>query len=189
VVNLTNQVLEVIKTRSSIRAYKSKPLTEEQKMALQEAALSSPSAMNRQPYKFIFINNMAVLKEMEQDVINFFVAKNDEAVLERMKSRDNKVLYDAPCLIVIAIEDNNSYAKVDAGIAVQNIALSAKSTGLDSVIVGMPGVVFSGEKADYWRKRLDIPEGYAYGIAIAVGYADMEKAPHEHDKSKIHTID
>lgn len=186
---MTNQVLEVIKTRSSIRAYKSKPLTEEQKTILQEAALAAPSAMNRQPYKFIFINNMAVLKEMEQDVINFFASKNDEAVVERIKSRNNKVLYDAPCLIVIVIEDNNSYAKVDAGIAVQNIALAAKSIGLDSVIVGMPGVVFSGERTDYWRERLSIPEGYAYGIAIAVGYADMEKAPHELDKSKIATID
>jgi nitroreductase len=72
---------------------------------------------------------------------------------------------------------------------VQNIALAAKSLGLDSVIVGMPGVIFNGEKADYLRKRLNVPEGYIYGIAIAVGIADMEKAPHELDPSKIITID
>jgi nitroreductase len=186
---MTNQVLEVIKSRSSIRAYKAEPLTHEQKLVLQDAALASPSAMNRQPYRFIFINSKTVLQEMEQDVIDYFVAKNDEAVLERLKSRNNKVLYDAPCVIVIAIEDNNSYAKVDAGIAVQNIALAAKSIGLDSVIVGMPGLVFSGKKADYWRRRLSIPDNYIYGIAIAVGYADMEKAPHEPDPSKILTVD
>jgi nitroreductase len=186
---MTNQVLETIITRSSIRAYKSEPLSQEQKKALQDAALASPSAMNRQPYKFIFINNKAVIEEIEQDVVNYFVAKKDEAVLERLKSRNNKVLYDTPCLILIVIEDNNSYAKVDAGIAVQNIALAAKSIGLDSVIVGMPGVVFSGPKADYWRKSLNIPEGYTYGIGIAVGYADMEKTPHDPDPSKIINID
>jgi nitroreductase len=186
---MTNQVLETIKTRSSIRAYKSQPLTDEQKTVLQDAALASPSAMNRQPYKFIFINNKTTIDEIEQDVVNFFVAKNDEAVVERIKSRNNKVLYDAPCLIVIVIEDNNHYAKVDAGIAVQNIALAAKSIGLDSVIVGMPGVVLSGEKADYWRKSLNIPEGYVYGIGIAVGYADMEKVPHEPEPSKIINVD
>lgn len=181
--------MEAIKSRSSIRAYKSKPLTEEQKTVLQDAALASPSAMNRQPYRFIFINNKSVLNEMEQDVVNFFVAMNNEEVVERLKSRNNKVLYNAPCVIVIAIEDNNSYAKVDAGIAVENIALAAKSIGLDSVIVGMPGVVLSGEKADYWRKRINMPDGFTYGIGIAIGYADMEKSPHEPDPSKIITID
>jgi nitroreductase len=186
---MANEVLETIKTRSSIRAFKSEQLKEEQKKALQDAALASPSAMNRQPYKFIFINNKVVIQEIEQDVVNYFVAKNDEVVVERMRSRNNKVLYDAPTVVVIAIEDNNSYAKVDAGIAVQNIALAAKSLGLDSVIVGMPGVIFNGEKADYWRKRLNVPEGYVYGIGIAVGYADMEKAPHEPDPLKIINVD
>lgn len=186
---MTNHVIEVIKSRSSIRAYKSEPLTEEQKLVLQDAALAAPSAMNRQPYRFIFIYNKTVLQEMEQDVVNFFAAVDNKEVLERLKSRDNKVLYNAPCVIVIAIEDNNSYAKVDAGIAVENIALAAKSIGLDSVIVGMPGVVFSGEKADYWRKRVNLPEGYVYGIGIAVGHADMEKAPHEPEATKIITID
>ena len=99
------------------------------------------------------------------------------------------MLYNAPCVIIIAIEENISYAKVDAGIAVENIALAAKSIGLDSVILGMPGVIFSGEKADYWRKRLNIPDDYIYGIAIAVGYADMEKAPHEPDPAKIFIVD
>lgn len=184
-----NQVLETIKTRSSIRAYKSEPLTGEQKKILQDAALAAPSAVNRQPYKFIFINNKAIIQEIEQDVVNYFVAKNDEATVERMRSRNNKVLYDAPTVIVIVIEGNNSYAKVDAGIAVQNIALAAKSIGLDSVIVGMPGVIFNGEKADYWRERLNVPEGYVYGIGIAVGHANMEKAPHDPEPSKISTID
>ena len=186
---MTNQVMDIIKARSSIRAYKGEPLTEEQKTVLQEAALASPSAMNLQPYKFIFINNKSIIEGIEQDVVNFFVAMGNKEVVERIKSRDNKVLYNAPCVIVIAIEEKNSYAKVDAGIAVENLALAAKSIGLDSVIVGMPGVVFSGEKAEYWRNRISIPEGYGYGIGIAVGQADMEKAPHEPDPSKIITID
>jgi nitroreductase len=186
---MTNQVLEVIKSRSSIRAYKTNPLTQEQKTVLQEAALASPSAMNRQPYRFIFINNQAVLEEMEQEVINYFVEAGNNEVLERLKSRNNKVLYNAPCVIVIAIEDNNSYAMVDAGIAVQNIALAAKSVGLGSVILGMPGVIFNGEKADYWKNLLNFPDGFTYGIGIAVGHADMEKAPHDPDLAKILNID
>jgi nitroreductase len=186
---MTNQVVEVIKSRSSIRAYKSNPLTEEQKKVLQDAALAAPSAMNRQPYRFIFINNKTVLQEMEQEVVNYFEEVGNTEVMERLKSRGNKVLYDAPCVIVIPIEGNNSYALVDAGIAVQNIALAAKSIGLDSVILGFPGVIFNGEKADYWKKRLNFPEGFVYGIAIAVGHADMEKASHDPDPSKILTID
>ena len=184
---MTNQILETIKTRSSIRAYQTKPLTREQLNALTEAALASPSAMNLQLWHFIVIENKAALNELEQDVIDYFVEVDDKTALERMKSRNNKVLYDAPCVIVISI-DPQHWSQIDAGIAVQNIAIAAKSMGLDSVILGMPSVVFKGSKAGYWVQKLGFQQGHVFGIAIAVGYAAMDKEPHEMDRGKVSFI-
>ncbi len=183
---MSNSVIETIKTRSSIRAYKKTALTEEQIKTLTEAGLAAPSAMNRQDYKFIAISNEEKLAEWEQGVVAFFEDINETAMIDRLKERNNKVLYDAPTVIIIASGTMDSnYSGVDAGIAVQNIALAAKSMGLDSVILGMPSVVFKGKDSEKFKEVLSIPEGYSYTIAIGVGHADMEKDPHPLDTSKV----
>ncbi len=186
---MVNKVLETIQSRSSIRAYQSKPLTKEQIQILTDAALASPSSMNRQPYQFIVVKNKALIQEWEQAAVDYFTEIGDSATRERLKSRNNKVFYNAPCVIVVAIENKGTYPLIDAGIAVQNIALAAKSIGLDSVILGLPSVVFAGENAAMWRKRLKLSEDHKYGIGIAVGYAAMEKFPHKPDPSKVSTIE
>lgn len=182
---MTNQVIETIKSRRSIRAYKPDSLSEEQVSVLVEAALASPSARNMQPWSINVLRNKELINEWERAIVDFFVQRDDKGVIEIMKSRNNKVFYDAPCVFVIPVNPENSYAPLDAGILAQNIALAAKSIGLDSVILGFPNVVFTGERADEWKKKLMFPEGYAYGISVAVGYADMDKKPHELEYSKV----
>jgi len=182
---MTNQVIETIKSRSSIRAYKPESLTEEQVKILTEAALASPSAMNLQPWSINVLQNKEIINEWEKDIVEFFVQREDKTVIDIMKSRNNKVFYDAPCVFVIPIDPQYYYAQIDAGILAQNISLAAKSIGLDSVILGYPNVVFISERAEEWKKKLMFPEGYGYGISVAVGYADMDKKPHELKFSKI----
>ena len=182
---MTNQVIETMKSRRSIRAYKPESLTKEQVKILTEAALASPSAKNMQPWSINVLQNKDLIDEWEKAIVDFFVQRDDKTVIDIMKSRNNKVFYDAPCVFVIPINPQNNYAQIDAGILAQNIALAAKSIGLDSVILGFPNVVFTSEKADEWKKKLMFPEGYGYGISVAVGYADMDKKPHELDYTKV----
>ncbi|MBQ5488300.1 MAG: nitroreductase family protein, partial [Clostridia bacterium] len=54
---MENTVLDTILARSSIRAYTGEPLTCEQLAALKAAALASPTAMNRQDQRFVFITD------------------------------------------------------------------------------------------------------------------------------------
>lgn len=182
---MTNQVIETIKSRSSIRAYKPEHLSETQVNVLIEAALASPSARNLQPWRVHILQNKELIDEWERAIVDYFVQRDEKAVIEIMKERNNKVFYDAPCVFVIPINPQHGYAHMDAGILSQNIALAAKSLGLDSVILGFPSVVFNSEKAEEWKKKLMFPEGFNYGISVAVGYADMYKAPHALDYSKV----
>jgi nitroreductase len=179
-----NKVLETIKARRSIRAYQKKQLNKEQINALVEAALASPSAMNLQPWHFIVVQNQSIVNELGQGVVAYFKNIGDENIIQRLESRNNKVFYDAPCVIVISAKPEGMY-QIDVGIAAQNIAVAAKSMGLDSVILGLPRVVFEGEIAENWKNKLQFPEGHEYGLAVAVGYAAMEKEPHERDHSKV----
>jgi len=182
---MTNQVIETIKSRRSIRAYKPQPLSQEQIDILIEAALAAPSAKNMQPWSINVLQNKAVIDEWEKAVVNYFVQREDKVMLDILTSRKFRIFYDAPCVFVIPINLQSIYAAIDAGILVQNIALAAKSIGLDSVILGIPHVIFTSEKADEWKKKLSFPEGFVYGISIAVGYADMEKQPHVLEPSKV----
>lgn len=177
-------VMEIILTRSSIRAYEDRPIEEFKLAELKEAALASPTAMNRQNQRFVFVTNRAVIDSIDKAVVDGIIASGNEAFAERTRSRGGKTLYNAPLFIGIFSAPGH-YAGVDAGIAVENIALAAKSLGLDSVILGMPSAAFAGEKGRELAASLGVPEGFEFTIGISVGYKATEKEPHEWDESHI----
>lgn len=181
---MTNEVLKTMLERSSIRAYTEEKLTEEELDFLRAAALSSPTAMNRQEQRFIFVTDDEKLARLEQAIIDGVVASGNAAFIERMKSRGGKVTYNAP-LVVIICANPFKFSAVDAGIAVENIALAAKSIGLDSVILGMPDAAFHGPTGEAAKAEFLFPEGYEFMIAISVGHRAMDKAPHEVDPEHV----
>ena len=70
---------------------------------------------------------------------------------------------------------------MDAGIAVQNMAIAAESMGLGNLIIGCVYDALHGEKKAYFDKTLAIPEGYSFQIALAVGHKTDNKTPHDYD--------
>ena len=180
---MSNSTLDAIFSRRSVRAYTEQKVDAEVIELIAKAALAAPSGMNAQPVNVIVVDSKELLLEMEKDVIDHFVKAGNTAVVERMKSRNNKVLYDAPVAYVLAVKNNSS---ADVGIMAQNICIAATSLGLGSIILGMPGAVFEApESAAKWNEKLGMPEGYKYGLAVAVGYAADEGKPHEIDLGKL----
>ena len=92
--------------------------------------------------------------------------------------------YNAPTVIFISSDKNMVWGKLDAGIAVENIALAAQSMGLGSLIVGSVKAAMEGEKKETFAKALGFPENYEYAVVIAVGHKNMEKVPHTYDEAK-----
>lgn len=187
---MNNPVLKVIASRSSIRAYTSKKLTKEEIDTLKKAALCSPTALNKQTQRFFFITSSSLNQEIEEVVVKHFEEEGNQNILEHLSARNNKVLYDAPLFVVIAVDSKNLFGKIDAGIAVQTLALAAKSMGLESVILGFPAIAFEvSSKGKYFKEKLDFPEGYEYGIGIVIGYGDTQKEPHTYDFCHAITIE
>lgn len=186
---IKNEVTRAIEERRSVRAFTGQKLTQDELDTLTFAGLAAPSAMNAQPWRFITVTDPEMIREMELDVTGYYKEINDTAMVERLQSRGDKVFYNASAVIYIPIS-GSSMSPIDAGIAVENIALAAHSIGLESVIIGMNRVLFMGSKKDYWMKKLNFPEGYVYGISIAVGHTEpgYEKTPHELDYGKASVI-
>ena len=178
-----NEVIKAIKDRYSCRDFSAAPLTDDQIRELTHAALAAPSALNRQPWHIITITNKALLEEYDAEALAILKANYPE-FYQRMMERGGKIFYNAPCLIIIA-KDTTDSATLDAGIAVQNVALAAHSMGLGSVICGVASHPLAGPRAQEWKKRLQIPEGYSFGMSIAVGTALSGKEPHELDLNKL----
>ncbi|MCL1849589.1 MAG: nitroreductase [Clostridiales bacterium] len=176
---MTNPVLEAIADRRSIRGYKPEQITKEQLDILLKAANEAPSARNSQAWHFTVVQNKDIIKEVVDEA---------NAKLNRDASAD--IFYGAPTVIFISCDpDAHPWARLDCGIAVENIALAAHSIGLGSVIIGMAYVALDGDKKEHFSKLLKFPEKFTFAISIAIGVPDMTKDAHPIEAGRIDIIE
>lgn len=167
-----NQVLETIKRRSSTRGYTSEKLTQEQLQAVIQAGLQAPTAANRQEIHFtVLAGNHPVLKEIEDE-------KNR---LRGLSEVQHNFYFEAPTVVILSADSAYRWSALDAGIAVENMALAAEALGLGNLIIGCIYDALRGEKREYYSRQLNFPENYEYEIAIAVGHKAAAKEPHTYD--------
>ena len=179
-----NETLKVIAERYSCRAFEDTQLTDEQIKTVVDAALISPSGMNLQPWHITVVTNKALLEELDTDGVALLAAMEDQKRYERIMSRGGKLLYNAPCLILVT-NDGTKWAAIDSGIVCQTVTLAAHAIGLSSCILGLGAVPLQGPRGNEFKKRLEIPEGYEFAIGILVGHAKIGPGDHEHDMSKV----
>ena len=151
--------LEAIKTRWSVRSYKSAPVPEESLTKILEAARLAPSAHNEQEWKFVVVKDSEKRKKLA------------EAAL------DQDFVGEAPVVIVaVALEPEEvlssgipNYA-VDLAIAVDYMTLVAVEEGVGTCWVG----AFSQEKV---KKVLGIPERYKVVVLLPLGFPADKPGP------------
>ncbi|MDR2529922.1 MAG: nitroreductase [Oscillospiraceae bacterium] len=172
---MANEVLKAISDRRSIRQYKPEQISKEQLDTLLKAAVESPSARNSQPWHFTVVQDQGVIKQV-----------NDAACAALAKgggfyANVRDIFYAAPTVIFIsANKDATPWATLDCGIAAQTIALAAHSIGLGTVLLGLPGAAWSDDQESNAKLNasLKFPEGYSFGLAVAVGFPAGTKEAH-----------
>lgn len=167
--------LSVMETRSSTRSYTGEKLTEAELDTLVKAGLQAPTATNRREIHITVVNgDHPVLAEIEAEKNRGF----------GMTAPEQNFYYSAPTVLFLSAEAAFSWSTLDAGIAVENIALAAEALGLGSVILGCIKNALLGEKKACFDRALNIPDGYDFAIAIAVGHKAAEKTPHSYEPEK-----
>lgn len=176
---MTNQVLETIKKRSSARAYLADEITKEELEIILRAGLEAPTATNKQEIHFSLVNgDNPVLEKLDIE----------KKSLRGQDIHGHNFYYEAPVLIVLSAEEGFRWSQVDSGIAVQNMTLAAESLGLGTLIIGCIYDAMYGENREYYQELLQIPAGYSFTIALAVGHKTDNKPPHEYDYARQVTI-
>ncbi len=176
---MKKDVLKAIAERSSTRGYTQEKLKDEELEILVRSGLHAPTATNRQEIHITVVpGDHPILKEIEEE-------KN---ALNRVANPPHNFYYEAPAVLFLSGEARFKWTQVDAGIAVQTIALAAEGLGLGNLIIGCIKDAMLGEKKAHFAEVLQFPEGYEFAIAIAVGKKAVEKAPHTIDEAKVSKI-
>lgn len=122
-------LIELMKTRRSIRRFQSTPVSREDLQPLLEAFRWAPSAGNVQP-------------------VRLYVARNAEKRQQLMATAfGQRFIAEAPVVLVVAVELAEAkrayggrgvglYCIQDAAVATQNLLLAAEATGLAACWVG-----------------------------------------------------
>ncbi len=166
--------LDLIRQRRSVRKYTSQPIDKETRDKLIEAALRAPSSRSFNPWRFVVIDDPALLEK-----------------LSRSKPHGASFLKNAPLGIVVCADTAASDVCVeDASIASIFIHLAAASLGLGSCWIQIRKRDHDRDlSADaYIKDLLDIPDNLMIESVIAIGYPDEDKKGHAKDKLEYNKI-
>lgn len=169
-------MIEILRNRRTIRKYTEQKVESEKIRILEEALLRSPSSKNINPWEFIFVDDLSLIKQIEQ-----------------CKQHGTTPLKTAPLVVVIlADETKNDVWVEDCSIASILLQLTAQSIELGSCWVQirerMKDETSTSEA--YLQKLLSIPENYRILSVVTIGYADQSRSRKNYDElqfEKIHT--
>lgn len=163
-VNAEQAVLDNIATRTSVRDYEARPVEKEKIEKMLRAAMAAPTAMNKQPWHFVVVD--------QRNVLDALAGANPYA----------KMLKKAPLAIVVCgntdkmIEGGGrDFWIQDASAATENLLLAAHAMGLGAV---WTGAYPSEERCISISKVLSLSDNLIPLNMIVVGY------PAEHPQPK-----
>lgn len=136
---MSNEVLENIKARRSVRTYTEQQVSAGDLNLILEAAAYAPSGMNFQTWHFTAIQDAAVLTELNEKIKGAFAKSDDPHLQERGHSETYCCYYHAPTLVIVSNEPTRWWAPMDCACALQNIFLAAKSLGIGSCWINQLG--------------------------------------------------
>lgn len=111
---MSNEVLENIKSRRSVRTYTEQQVSAGDLNLILEAAAYAPSGMNFQTWHFTAIQDAAVLTELNEKIKGAFAKSDDPHLQERGHSETYCCYYHAPTLVIVSNEPTRWWAPMTA---------------------------------------------------------------------------
>lgn len=156
--------VEMIMTRTSVRSYDStRTVSAEQVDTLMRAAMAAPTAMNKQPWQFVVIDDRTVLDTIAARFPNISMAAGASVAVA--------VCGD----MSLAIEgDGQPYWIQDCSAATENLLLAAHAMGLGAVWCGIYPIE---ERVKDMSSLLKLPENVIPLALVPVGYPSGNPQP------------
>lgn len=143
-------MLDLIKTRRSVRSFTDDPVDEDVIETILDAGRWAPSGLNNQPWRFAVITDRDLAVELSRLTVY------------------SRIVRQAPLLVAVFLDNASSYDRTKdilaVGACIQNMLLALHALGL--------GAVWIGEilkNADDVKALLGSPESYELMALIAAG--------------------
>lgn len=159
--------LELAKRRYSGRNYKQIPIEKEKVIRILEAGRIAPSAANKQPWQFIYIDENPLLDKVKSCYASSWLAS-------------------APAVIVMCghhgrswkRDDGKDHCDIDIAIATDHITLAATDEGLSTCWV----CKFDSKKC---AEILELPFQVEAMVILAIGYPEDFSNPQRHETQRL----
>ncbi|MCL5985155.1 MAG: nitroreductase family protein [Actinobacteria bacterium] len=164
------QLLELMRSRHSIRGYSNREIEKEKLDYVIEAFRVAPSAKNIQPWHLVVVNDRGIINKLVP-------ACNNQAFIA-----------EAPIVIAVIGDEENAYGRmggyanslfVDIGIALEHLILAAWEKGLGTCWIG----AFKEEEV---KGILNIPKDLRVVALTPLGYPDAE--PRDRGRKSVREI-
>lgn len=195
---LSNETLESIYTRRSVRKYKEQEVDRKLIEQVINAGRMAPSAINMQPWHFYVLTDRDKIQEYSEAIksiaakqvfkmgLKTIVKAAVSAVkmshgIDFYKEKD-AVFHGAPVVIFITGDVHNEWAQLDIGMCVQNMLLAAKSLGLETCPIGFAKYI---EETEFYHE-LNISKSEKVYLAVILGYGN--ESPEFHNRKKDNAV-
>lgn len=175
-VSASDNVIETIMTRRSIRKYKPQPISRDTLNQILKCGVFAPNGMHRESWEIRVIDNPQALNEID-------------SLYNASQSRPRQAFFGAPVVVLIAYDTTYDLSQVDCGLLGENMILAAQSMGIGSCCLGGIARFLGTPQAGDWLKRLKLPGTHKLLYAIVFGYPDETPASQTRNMNKIQYID
>ena len=167
-----NEVIKTILERRAVRKYEDKPVSREDLELIVKCGQYAATGMGLQPWHFTVVTQRSTLVKLSEANAAIMLAdpNTPPPVREMLESGNFDTYRGAPCAVIVSGENAGSMTIADCANAVENMALAAKSLGLDSCYLASFQVCLNAPTGGPLKAELGIPEGYIPHFALSIGY-------------------
>lgn len=154
---MTNPVLEVLKTRRSVRSYQEKQVDEEALEAILEAGTYAATGMNRQSPVIVCIQDKETIAKL---------SRMNAAVM----GADRDPFYGAPTVVAVLADRSIGTHTEDGTLVIGNMMNAAHAVGVDSCWIHRAKEVFDTEEGKALLRTWGVTGDYVGIGHLILGY-------------------
>lgn len=177
-------LVDLIKSRHSIRKYLDRQISREDLELILEAGNYAPNAGGAQRSMMVAIHSQELTRKLgamnmsmfdRSQLLGSYVSKEQPSVIDDKNIKDG--FYGAPTVICLFSQRNFLFRTADAFCAAENMVLQATELGIASCIISRGPDTFASEEGKRLCQEWGVPDNYACEGFVILGYINGEQ-PH-----------
>ena len=185
-------LMNLIKSRHSIRKYTDKQISREDLELILEAGNYAPNAGGGQRSMMIAVHNAELTAKIgrmnlagfdRSRLLGSYVSKEQPSCIDDPTMKNG--FYDAPAVVAIFCQNNFAFRVADAFCMAENMILQATELGISSCIISRGEETFASDEGQNLLKEWDVPENYSAVCFVILGYINGEQ-PHTKPRKADH---